>query len=142
MSGKQLELRQSLVPSEVIGNQHRIEQVLVNFVTNAIRHSPEQATIRIATSEEAGMVQVRVENTGTHIEEEHLAKIWDRFYRGESSRSRVAGGTGLGLAICKKILELHGVPYGACNTADGVVFYFQLPTDRKGRLRLDGYPSD
>ncbi|QDX92199.1 HAMP domain-containing protein [Brevibacillus laterosporus] len=127
IESKQLHLHTELVPIKVVANQLRIEQVLVNFLTNAIRYTPDGETIMISISEEQDMAIVCIENKGVHIQEEHLEKIWDRFYRGESSRHRSTGGTGLGLAISKKILELHDVPYGVFNTEDGVMFYFHLP---------------
>ncbi|WP_085523743.1 sensor histidine kinase [Tuberibacillus sp. Marseille-P3662] len=115
---------------KVMANQHRIEQVLTNFITNAIRYTPEKQDIIISTVEDNEQVKICVENKGTHIEVEQLDKIWDRFYRGDSSRRRSEGGTGLGLAISKNILELHGVKYGVSNTEDGVLFFFYL--DKKG----------
>ncbi|RAP22856.1 hypothetical protein C2W64_03415 [Brevibacillus laterosporus] len=127
IESKQLHLHTELVQIKVVANQLRIEQVLVNFLTNAIRYTPDGETIMISISEEQDMAIVCIENKGVHIQEEHLEKIWDRFYRGESSRHRSTGGTGLGLAISKKILELHDVPYGVFNTEDGVMFYFHLP---------------
>lgn len=126
MENKQLRLHTRLAPVEVVANQSRIEQVIVNFLTNAIRYTPEQESIMVSAIEELNTVKVIIENKGAHIPEEQLEKIWDRFYRGEPSRQRSSGGTGLGLAIAKKILELHDVPYGAKNTAEGVMFYFYL----------------
>ncbi|MFM9278695.1 sensor histidine kinase [Paenibacillus jiagnxiensis] len=126
MDKKRLHLHTSLQPVEVIGNELRIEQVIVNFLTNAIRYTPEQESIIVTVTDEQDRVKIGVENKGAHISDEQLEKIWDRFYRGEPSRQRSTGGTGLGLAISKKILELHGVPYGVMNTRDGVLFYFYL----------------
>lgn len=125
-AAKQLLLHTSLIPAEVEGNERRIEQVLVNFLTNAISYTPEQESIYVTASEERDTILICIENKGAHIPDEQLEKIWDRFYRGETSRHRSTGGTGLGLAISKKILEMHGVPYGVNNTSDGVMFYFQL----------------
>ncbi|MGG4107459.1 HAMP domain-containing sensor histidine kinase [Paenibacillus lautus] len=126
IAGKQLHLHTSLEPIEVVGNELRIEQVIVNFLTNAIRYTPEQQSILVTATEEQDTVKVCIENKGAHIQGEQLEKIWDRFYRGEPSRKRSTGGTGLGLAISKKILEMHGVPYGVANTPNGVLFYFHL----------------
>ncbi|GEC89208.1 sensor histidine kinase [Brevibacillus brevis] len=126
LAGKQLQLHYRLAPVEVIANQHRIEQVIVNFLTNAIRYTPEQEDIVISTVEGEDTVKICIENKGVQIPAEQLEKIWDRFYRGEHSRNRSTGGTGLGLAISKQILELHGAFYGAMNTEDGVLFYFEL----------------
>ncbi|KGP80684.1 MULTISPECIES: sensor histidine kinase [unclassified Paenibacillus] len=126
IEAKQLHLNTSLKPVEVVGNERRIEQVVVNFLTNAIRYTPEQESILITTSEDQDAVKICIENKGASIPDEQLEKIWDRFYRGELSRQRSSGGTGLGLAICKQILEMHGVAYGVTHTSDGVLFYFQL----------------
>jgi len=126
IAGKKLSLHVSLVPVEVVANQLLIGQVIVNFINNAIRYTPAGNSIHISMNEEQESVKICIENTGVHIPSEKIEKIWDRFYRGEASRHRSTGGTGLGLAISKKILELHEVDYGACNTTDGVLFFFNL----------------
>lgn len=126
ITNKQLHVHKQLSHTKVVANQHRIEQVITNFITNAIRYTPENNRILISTMEENDRIKVCVENKGAHIAQEHLEKIWDRFYRGDMSRQRSKGGTGLGLAISKNILELHGVQYGVMNTMDGVLFYFYL----------------
>ncbi|MGC6587831.1 sensor histidine kinase [Paenibacillus sp. Dod16] len=123
---KQLHLDMSLKPVEVLANERRMEQVVVNFLSNAIRYTPEQESILVSILEDGDTVKVCIENKGVHIQSEQLEKIWDRFYRGEPSRKRSTGGTGLGLSISQKILEMHGVRYGVTNTPDGVLFYFHL----------------
>ncbi|MED1060282.1 HAMP domain-containing sensor histidine kinase [Bacillus mycoides] len=123
---KQLHVHTHLAATEVIANYHRIEQVLTNFITNAIRYTPEKENIIISTIDEPSRIKVCIENKGAHIEEDQLDKIWDRFYRVDTARQRSQGGTGLGLAISKNILELHGAEYGVYNTVDGVLFYFYL----------------
>ncbi|WP_267379465.1 HAMP domain-containing sensor histidine kinase [Bacillus sp. GM_Baccil_2] len=126
ITAKQLHVHKQISKIEVVANPHRIEQVVTNFITNAIRYTPEHENIIISTIEENERVKICIENKGTHIAPEHLQKIWDRFYRGDTSRQRSKGGTGLGLAISKNILELHGVEYGVSNTEDGVLFFFYL----------------
>lgn len=123
---KELHVYKHIYPVEVIANQNRIEQVIVNFITNAIRYTPEKEDIIISTIEEQNRIKVCIENKGTHIEEEQIDKIWNRFYRIDTARQRSQGGTGLGLAISKNILELHKAEYGVTNTVDGVLFYFYL----------------
>ncbi|PEK08946.1 sensor histidine kinase [Bacillus toyonensis] len=123
---KQLHVHTHLSAIEVIANHRRMEQVLTNFITNAIRYTPEKENIIISTIDESSRIKVCIENTGAHIEEDQLDKIWDRFYRIDTARQRSQGGTGLGLAISKNILELHGSEYGVQNTVDGVLFYFYL----------------
>ncbi|MBE7125400.1 sensor histidine kinase [Bacillus mycoides] len=124
---KELSVHKHICPAEVVGNQNRIEQVIVNFITNAIRYTPEKEDIIISTIDGKDHIKVCIENKGAHIEEEQLDKIWDRFYRVDAARKRSQGGTGLGLAISKNILELHDAEYGVKNTEDGVLFYFYLP---------------
>lgn len=131
IAAKRLRLHTRLLPVEAFANPLRIEQVVVNFLTNAIRYTPEGESIFVAAEEERDTVKLSVENKGARIPDDQLEKIWDRFYRGERSRHRSTGGTGLGLAIAKQILELHEALYGATNTEDGVLFYFVLNKKRK-----------
>ncbi|MEH7501582.1 ATP-binding protein [Neobacillus drentensis] len=123
---KELTIHKDLASIEVLANQHRIEQVITNYMTNAIRYTPEHEHIYISTAIEDEQVKVCVENKGSHIPNDQLDKVWERFYRGDTSRQRTEGSTGLGLAISKNILDLHGAQYGVMNTSDGVLFYFCL----------------
>lgn len=111
----------------VKANRSRIEQVVVNLLSNAIRYTPDGERIKVSVIETKDTVKVEIENTGNPIPEESLEKIWDRFYRLDASRSRHTGGTGLGLSIVKNILDLHHAKYGVYNTNNSVVFYFNLP---------------
>ena len=84
-----------------------LEQILLNLVENALRHT-SAGTITIETSLEPDGVLLSVHDTGTGIAPEHLPRIFERFYRADRGRSREAGGTGLGLAIVKHLVEAHG----------------------------------
>ncbi len=110
----------------VKANRSRIEQVVVNLLSNAIRYTPDGEKIQVSVIEMEDTVKVEIENTGNPIPEDSLEKIWDRFYRLDASRSRHTGGTGLGLSIVKNILDLHHAEYGVYNTTNSVVFYFNL----------------
>ncbi|PET68740.1 two-component sensor histidine kinase [Bacillus sp. AFS001701] len=123
---KELTIHKDLTSIEVFANQHRIEQVITNYITNAIRYTPVHEHIYISTTIEDELVKVSVENKGSHIPNDQLDKVWERFYRGDTSRQRSEGSTGLGLAISKNILDLHDARYGVMNTSDGVLFYFCL----------------
>lgn len=123
---KQLTIHKELNSIKVLANQHLIEQVITNYITNAIRYTPLNEHIYISTIVENEQVKVCVENKGSHIPVDQLEKVWERFYRGDTSRQRSEGSTGLGLAISKNILNLHGVQCGVMNTSDGVLFYFYL----------------
>ncbi|WP_067842776.1 sensor histidine kinase [Amphibacillus sediminis] len=122
---KRLKVSLELQSIEVLANQHWIEQVVTNFLTNAIRHTPETGQIIISASEENERVKITIENEGSQIEPNQLEKIWDRFYQSEKNQ-RSKEGTGLGLAISKNILKLHNSEYGVTNTKKGVRFYFYL----------------
>ena len=92
----------------VHGDRDRVGQVVNNIVTNAIKYSLEQATIRIFITEDDQYFKVNVKDTGMGISREDLPRIFERFYRVDKARSRAMGGTGLGLAIAKEIMETHG----------------------------------
>ncbi|WP_242291408.1 HAMP domain-containing sensor histidine kinase [Bacillus cereus group sp. BfR-BA-01356] len=127
MEEKHLQVNIDADPSILVkANRSRIEQVVVNLLSNAIRYTPEGEKIQVSIIEAEDTVKVEIENTGNPIPEESLEKIWDRFYRLDASRSRHTGGTGLGLSIVKNILDLHHAEYGVYNTTNSVVFYFNL----------------
>ncbi|MFD3446170.1 sensor histidine kinase [Microbacteriaceae bacterium 4G12] len=112
----------------VEANRNRIEQVIVNLLSNATRYTPKGEEIHITSQPSESEIKICIRNTGNPIPQESLAKIWERFYRLDASRSRHTGGTGLGLSIVKNILELHGVSFGVENEENGVLFYFYLKT--------------
>ncbi|MGN7890755.1 sensor histidine kinase [Bacillus sp. 22475] len=127
MEEKHLQVNVDADPSILVkANRSRIEQVVVNLLSNAIRYTPDGEKIQVSIIEAEDTVKVEIENTGNPIPEESLEKIWDRFYRIDASRSRHTGGTGLGLSIVKNILDLHHAEYGVYNTTNSVVFYFNL----------------
>ncbi|MEK4429505.1 HAMP domain-containing sensor histidine kinase [Paenibacillus sp. FSL M7-0802] len=99
-----------------------MEQVIINFVVNAIRHAEEESSITIRIEGAGEISFFSIENKGETIPDDQLEQIWDRFYRAELSRSRQTGGTGLGLSIVKRILDLHEFRYKVENTKDGVRF--------------------
>jgi signal transduction histidine kinase len=106
----------------------RIGRVLNNLISNAIHHTPSGGKIAVEAVPLQGSVRVQVHNSGDEIPPEDLPNIFERFYRGEKSRSRSTGGAGLGLAIAKSIVEAHGGEIGVENRpGDGVTFYFTLP---------------
>ncbi|MBU5674899.1 HAMP domain-containing histidine kinase [Alkaliphilus sp. MSJ-5] len=111
----------------VRADKKRIEQVITNIISNAIRHTKLEGFINIGIRKyNEDKIYITVENEGDRIQEDKLNHIWDRFYRVEESRDREFGGTGLGLSIVKNILELHNSDYGVKNTENGVMLYFTL----------------
>lgn len=89
------------------GNVDRIEQVLINIITNAIKYTPQNGTVLITTMHMYNSISVKVKDNGIGIPEKDLEHIFERFYRVDKARSREMGGTGLGLAIAKEIVEAH-----------------------------------
>ncbi|MBC2397835.1 HAMP domain-containing protein [Clostridium tetanomorphum] len=108
----------------VYADWNRIEQVITNFITNALRHVNENGTIYVGMIDKGNTISIGIENTGSRIPEEELSKIWDKFYKVDKSRNRKLGGTGLGLSIVKNILTAHRYSFGVENTDRGVKFYF------------------
>ncbi|MFL5564082.1 MAG: ATP-binding protein, partial [Gemmatimonadaceae bacterium] len=92
----------------VYADRTALEQILVNLVENAVRHTPDGGRITIETEAARNGSIVLVRDTGSGIPPEHLPRIFERFYRADAGRSREAGGTGLGLAIVKHLVEAHG----------------------------------
>ncbi len=114
-------------PAAVRADRRRMEQVLTNLLSNAIRYSPEGGEIWISLQQSEDRVFLDVENTTGAVPEEKLPRLFDQFYRLDESRNKAQGGTGLGLAIVKDILERHGFEYGVKNTERGLLFYLSLP---------------
>ena len=116
---------------QVIADDFYIEQVITNYVTNAIKNVKEidkQKVIEISNEIDTinNKVRVKVFNTGNHIKEEDLNRIWNRFYKADASRNRSDGGTGIGLAFVKAIMNNYKNKYGVNNVENGVEFYFEL----------------
>ena len=115
----------------VFADDFYIEQVITNYFTNAIKNikevnSKKQIKVTIQKAVEQGKVRISVFNTGDHISEENKERIWNRFYKVDSARSREKGGTGIGLALVKAIMVKYNNNYGIENVPDGVEFYFEL----------------
>jgi len=94
----------------IYADRTALEQILLNLVENAIRHTSEggRITVRTTRDDDGDGVVLAVNDTGSGIPPEHLPRIFERFYRADSGRSREAGGTGLGLAIVRHLVEAHG----------------------------------
>lgn len=111
----------------VRGDSKLLAMVIENLIDNAIFYSPESNEIFIS-AKGGETFSFSIENTGVHIPQEELPKIFEAFYRREKSRNRQTGGSGLGLYIAEKILERHGSFCEAVNTERGVRFSFELTT--------------
>ena len=115
----------------VLADDFYIEQVITNYITNAIKHVKEKdgekyIKIKNDVDIENNKVKVKVFNTGDNIAEEQLGRIWNRFYKVDESRNRKEGGTGIGLSFVKAVMKNYDKDYGVINKENGVEFYFEL----------------
>ena len=115
-------------PMAVLGDEFQIEEVVTNYLNNALNHVDDRKMIRIRTipKPESGKVRIAVFNTGTPIPEEDLNKLWQKFYKVDKARTRAYGGSGIGLSIVKAIMDRHHQAYGVIDHEDGVEFWFEL----------------
>ncbi len=117
-------------PLTVYADKEKIRQVLINLVENAIKYGKENGTVEASAYNVDGKnVLIEISDDGYGIAEEHLPRIFERFYRTDLARSRKAGGSGLGLAICKHIIEAHNQSIHVRSKLDvGSSFGFTLPS--------------
>lgn len=112
---------------EIFGDEMRIEQVVVNFLTNAIKYSPESNKIEIKVVADSKKVYVGVKDYGIGMTEEHFKNVFNKYYRVEETSLRFQG-FGMGLFICRQIIERHGGEIGVKSKPGvGSEFYFYLP---------------
>lgn len=111
----------------VRGDREKIEQVVYNLLDNAIKFSDRSSEVKIETTIQRGKCAVSVKDEGCGIARDDLTKIWDRFYKSDSSRGRDRQGTGLGLSIVKEIISAHGQTISVVSTENvGTEFIFTL----------------
>jgi len=113
-------------PVYVWADEFKIEEVVTNYLSNAINHAGGKKKIDIRMAREDGRIRVSVFNTGTPIPEEAIPNLWTKFYKVDKARTREYGGTGIGLSIVKAIMEAHHQECGVVNWENGVEFWFTL----------------
>ena len=116
------------------GDEIKIGQVIYNFLTNAIKHSPDDSTITISICDNNDTVRVEVKDNGDGIDQAHLPYVWDRYYKVDKQFARNSlQSSGLGLAIVKAILDCHHANYGVeSEVGKGSTFYFECPKIQYG----------
>ena len=124
-SGAQVEFSQE-EPCFVWADEFKIEEVVTNYLNNAINHVQGERRIRIDIEAARDEVRVTVFNTGNPIPEEDLPNLWTKFYKVDKARTRAYGGSGIGLSIVKAIMDSHQKECGAENVEGGVAFWFTL----------------
>ena len=115
-------------PVYVWADEFKIEEVVTNYLNNALNHLDGEKKITIRMEENNGEVRVSVRNTGQPIPEADLPNIWTKFYKVDKARTREYGGSGIGLSIVKAIMDSHHKECGVRNVEDGVEFWFTLDT--------------
>jgi len=113
-------------PLFVLADEFKIEEVLTNYLNNAMNHLDGARRIRIRASQDKDTVTVWVSNTGNRIPEEDIPKLWTKFYKVDKARTRAYGGSGIGLSIVKAVMDAHRQRCGVSNLEDGVEFWFTL----------------
>lgn len=110
----------------VWGDEFKVEEVLTNYVSNALNHVDGPRKIKINTCVEQNKARISVFNTGNPIPEEDIDQIWVKFYKVDKARTREYGGSGVGLSIVKAIMDSFHQKFGVQNREDGVEFWFEL----------------
>lgn len=115
----------------IYGDEFKIEEVVTNYISNAIHHVRDFGEIKIEILKRDNSIYFSVYNSGNNIPEKDLANIWEKFYKVDKAHSRKYGGSGIGLSIVKAIVEAHYGNVGVKNMPEGVEFSFEIPDLKK-----------
>ena len=113
-------------PVYVWADEFQTEEVLTNYISNAIHHCTGKREIVIRLGRQENTVRISVFNTGEPIPEEELDKVWIKFYKVDKARTREYGGSGIGLSIVKAIMTAMNRECGVINYSNGVEFWFEV----------------
>ncbi len=125
--GLRLQIDLSPEAEVVVADRDKLLQAIRNLVENCWKYTPDGGGVRIAAERNGDRVRVVFENEGAGIAAEDLPYVFERFYRGDRSRSREAGGAGIGLSIVKELVEAHGGEVGVDSAPGRTAFRFTLP---------------
>ncbi|MDO5563926.1 MAG: histidine kinase dimerization/phospho-acceptor domain-containing protein [Eubacteriales bacterium] len=113
--------------TNVYVDELKLEEIIRNYLTNAINHVDENKIIKIYIEKlQNNKIRLNFYNSGSGLSEENLKLVWEKFYKVDKAHTRAYGGTGLGLSIVKAIANQHHTTCGCMNTKDGIIFYFDL----------------
>jgi len=120
--------------ARLLGDPDRLRQLFTNILENSLKYTNPAGEVRVRLADSHGVITFDVEDSAPGVQEEDRARLFDRLFRVESSRSRASGGAGLGLAICKNIVEAHdGSIEARASALGGVWIHGELPSFRRGR---------
>lgn len=111
---------------QALADVGKLEQILVNLLDNAIKYTPAGGTVSLSAESEGNLIRIGVHDTGIGIPSRDQNRIFERFYRVDTARSREQGGTGLGLSIVKHLVQMHGGTVSVKSGGQGSSFYFTL----------------
>ena len=126
-SGAACSLHAPEAPVMVRADAFRIDEVLMNYVSNAFHHVSEGGEVILSLRVEGERAHCEVFNSGKPIPEADLERVFEKFYKVDKAHTRKYGGSGIGLSIVRAIMTQHNMPFGVRNLEDGVVFWFELP---------------
>jgi two-component system sensor histidine kinase BaeS len=126
---KGIALTRDLRPTVVAGDPKRLEQIVVNLLSNALRYTDAGGRVTVVVRAEGGNGVLEVADTGIGISAEDLPHVFSRFWRGDKSRSRATGGAGIGLSIVQELVRAHGGHVAVQSVVgEGSVFRVVIPT--------------
>jgi signal transduction histidine kinase len=130
---KKIKIKMDFCTSALLfADRTKLTQVLSNLLDNAIKFTPQNGEINVSLAAREEQIYLYIRDSGIGIPEEHLDKIFNRFYQVDQARSPEAGGAGLGLQICKRIIDAHGGSIEAGNNKDrGITVTVRLPASSK-----------
>jgi CheY-like chemotaxis protein/anti-sigma regulatory factor (Ser/Thr protein kinase) len=126
---------------EIPGDHDRLNQVLLNLLSNALRFTPENGEIEILVELLPDSATLTVRDTGSGIRPEFLPHVFERFRQADASTTRRHGGLGLGLAIVRQLVELHGGTVAACSAGEGQGSVFRVSLPRRRGVALTSAPA-
>lgn len=123
--------KSSIKNAIILGDKSKLELVISNFITNAVRYVDDKKEIKMNLRDNHDKYIFSIYNTCNPLSEDDIKKIWGSFYKVDKAHSREKGGTGIGLYLVKTILELHTFEYGVKNINEGVEFYIEIPKQKE-----------
>jgi signal transduction histidine kinase len=123
-------------PVYVWGDEFKVEEVFMNYFSNAINHVEGENIIDVKVQKEEDKIRISVFNTGMPIPQESVEHLWEKFYKVDKARTREYGGSGIGLSIVKAIMESMNQEYGVVNYDNGVEFWFTLDAQTDSAVHL------